>query len=566
MMRLLNNIQLLTLFLLVFIFISANHAYSQIVAPVGISTKSSTQLVYWYDNTSDGLAAQNLNTFIQITNTNDTTPVTIHFQAFRSFDPTDQLADDADKTDVVRCEERDFIDVLTPNDTHVYLIVNDLPTIGDPTLIKNVGETENLPGDAASLNLFDSKGFIIITPVVSESDLSAISFQHMTGQSIVAGFGGNNTGSTQAFRVNAMGRDAVDFTTGELLPDGTLLDGVSNGLVVLQPEELSFNFVQTDDNGAEAFVVGITFSDSYGSPGLLGYNVIPGETSWTTFLYDWKEDPTSCGIKTNNCFFSIGVNEDIGDANMELDIDELLCGAVNIPPYPGGPIDTAIGWAKIAISGLDNLENQLGLVAFQERGQGGVDWMYTNGERTDTGGPTENCAVVGDEDGDMLADCADPDCVGLAGPSGETCEAVETTCDDGFDNDGDGATDGTDTDCDGSESCPSCEGGDQCSDGEDNDGDGNSDCADGGCDEATGPNGETCEAGVELTCNDNQDNDGDGTSDCDDPDCAIATNCIAGDGSGGGGCSVATTANPSMLNFLLPLIVIGLVIGIRRKR
>ena len=163
-------------------------------------------------------------------------------------------------------------------------------------------------------------------------------------------------------------------------------------------------------------------------------------------------------------------------------------------------------------------------------GDDGAEHMFVKGERVfgATEPDPEDCSVAGDEDGDGFADCLDPDC----------------------------------------EADPSCENGDQCSDGEDNDGDGNADCADAGCDGATGPNGETCETGVELTCDDGQDNDGDTFSDCDDPDCAVATNCIDEqvNSGGGGGCSVASAANTSMLNFLLPMIVVGLVVGIRRKR
>ena len=103
----------------------------------------------------------------------------------------------------------------------------------------------------------------------------------------------------------------------------------------------------------------------------------------------------------------------------------------------------------------------------------------------------------------------------------------------------------------------------------DNDGDGNRDCADAGCDGSTGPNGETCES-VEVSCNDNADNDGDGLADCEDPACAAAPNCSGtGSGSGGGGCSVAntsTTTSTTILNFLLTMLAVGLVFGIRRQK
>ncbi len=62
-------------------------------------------------------------------------------------------------------------------------------------------------------------------------------------------------------------------------------------------------------------------------------------------------------------------------------------------------------------------------------------------------GPVEDCDVAGDEDGDSLADCRDPECNNQTGPGGGTCQTVETSCADAYDNDGDGASDCADTDC-----------------------------------------------------------------------------------------------------------------------
>ena len=504
-------------------------------APTGITTRATSQLIYYYDVFSE-------NVDIQLTNTNDTEGVWVHVQIFRNVNTSAEEG--------VFCDERDFIDFLTPNDTHWYELTQN-------NFVRNIGETETDPGDDTTIDLDvpnDTSGFVVITPIVSESDFSAMSFQHMVGTV--------NDNSIE-FRMNAMGRDAVDLASGQVLADGTVLDGTTTGFLLIQPEELLFNF-QGSNSGVD--IVGIAFDDNYGPAGLLGYNITPANVTWTPFIFDYNEDPTSCGTTPVNCFNTVGINEDFLQNNNVINITDgaseiLLCAGTETPDDPGS-FGSPVGWARIFVSGLGENTNHMGF--FIDVTYAGAEHMFVRGERVSGGAPPENCSVAGDEDGDMLADCADPDCDGETGPNGETCEAVEATCNDGFDNDGDGATDGADTDCDGSESCPSCESGDQCSDGEDNDGDGNSDCADGGCDGATGPNGETCEAGVELTCNDNQDNDGDGTVDCDDPDCAIATNCIAGDG-GGGGCSVATTANPSILNFLLPLIVVGLVIGIRRR-
>ena len=106
-------------------------------------------------------------------------------QIFRSFDP-------ADPGPPVHCDERDFFDFLTPNDTHVY----DFRT---PMFPKNEGETAATTGEATTIDLAGSfVGFVIVTPVVSEADASAISFQHLIGA----------TRSDQSFKLNAMGRDA----------------------------------------------------------------------------------------------------------------------------------------------------------------------------------------------------------------------------------------------------------------------------------------------------------------------------------------------------------------------
>ncbi|RMH44123.1 MAG: hypothetical protein D6689_03145 [Deltaproteobacteria bacterium] len=99
-------------------------------------------------------------------------------------------------------------------------------------------------------------------------------------------------------------------------------------------------------------------------------------------------------------------------------------------------------------------------------------------------GPEPACDDGTDDDGDGAADCLDPGCNGTAG-----CEfASEKTCDDGIDNDADGIADCEDPDCDGKA---------------------------------------TCEFGRERTCGDGVDNDLDGKVDCDDSDCAAAAACLA---------------------------------------
>ena len=133
-----------------------------------------------------------------------------------------------------------------------------------------------------------------------------------------------------------------------------------------------------------------------------------------------------------------------------------------------------------------------------------------------------SCQDGRDEDGDGATDCQDPDCAGFAACGSPT----ETNCTDNVDNDGDGSTDCTDSDCANDPACsnPSTE--TNCSDNIDNDGDGNTDCADSDCaQDPACPNPST-----ETNCSDQVDNDSDGFTDCNDTDCANDPACQGGGG------------------------------------
>jgi len=86
------------------------------------------------------------------------------------------------------------------------------------------------------------------------------------------------------------------------------------------------------------------------------------------------------------------------------------------------------------------------------------------------------CDDTLDNDFDGLADCADPDCFGLAG----VCN-VESDCGDFQDNDNDSFTDCFDSDCTGVAPCGNENTVDRCTDGLDNDADGSIDCSDPNC-------------------------------------------------------------------------------------
>jgi len=134
------------------------------------------------------------------------------------------------------------------------------------------------------------------------------------------------------------------------------------------------------------------------------------------------------------------------------------------------------------------------------------------------------CQDGQDNDGDGASDCDDSDCAGFVF-CGSGGEGSAVACQDGQDNDDDGRTDCADADCQGFTFCLLAEGDAAgCQDGEDNDADGQTDCDDPGCQGFV-----FCvrAEGDALTCQDGQDNDGDGATDCDDPGCALLVACQA---------------------------------------
>lgn len=163
--------------------------------------------------------------------------------------------------------------------------------------------------------------------------------------------------------------------------------------------------------------------------------------------------------------------------------------------------------------------------------------------------PTWLCQDNGDNDGDGLTDCKDPDC-------SNQCAEREYYCFDGKDNDNNGLTDALDPTCSffiveangmgctdyadndnngfidcADQTCkttPACgESGFSCYNGVDDDGDGIKDCSDIKCVNA-GACGPT-----ETLCADRRDNDADGRYDCTDTDCMNNQLCACSDSDGG---------------------------------
>ena len=313
-----------------------------------------------------------------------------------------------------------FFDLLTPSDTHIYrLNINNFP--------KNKFETTTLPGDPSAIDVRDTKGFVIITPVVSESDPVPISFQYLTGNTTVVSSDIVSNTAIVSFRLNAMGRDAVDLITGEIAPDGTILDGVANGFQLIQPETLLINFSNLAPDlprvpGDKVDVVGISFKDSYAG-GIGGqYIAEPGNIDWNTIVFDYIERPFSCGTLRINCYSNSGLTDNIIAANSFIsDFNQQgteLCAGVILPRAPGSL--TINGRGKIEIQDVNERENHLALFAtttiFELPGDpgpvvayGGASWMVATGDRIFPDPPRNfRCpadhpdAIIGTEGDDIL--------------------------------------------------------------------------------------------------------------------------------------------------------------------
>jgi len=235
----------------------------------------------------------------------------------------------------------------------------------------NLFRNDPLNPGAVGADLDGTKGFVLITPIDAVGTSKAISHQHMFGTTRILDLGLGFS----AFRINAVGRDAVSFSNGAVVPDGTELDGVNNGYVLLQPEFMYINWIDWDDFtgifSGSMDIVSIAFIDDYEGP-FGGYSAVPGAVTWTSLQFDANENPISCGSIPQNRFFDIGVNEDVPAT-------DFFIGGGAICPALGA---VGFGFTKVGVTGYDGLENELGLNAanvndeFIGTGVGGASWMF----------------------------------------------------------------------------------------------------------------------------------------------------------------------------------------------
>ena len=331
---------------------------SEAQVPNGVTDRVATQVLFPYDQdtTSTGGDGQtnDRNTWVQVTNTSTTEQVWIHVQILRSSSPTNL------------CEESDFVDLLTPRDTHVYNM---------QTIRRNQAGAAILganPGvDAA---VADTKGFVFITPIIGQNDRRAISFQNLIGSVVIF-----DNERDFGYRVNALGRDAINLASGAILPDGQVLDGAATGLRTIIPSQFSFEIAADDDfDLVSADVVIISFDDSFNPGPLTGYEPVPGTSAIDPFIVGLDEDFISCNDFALGCYADLGINNNglpfanglINDNGATPPIN--LCGGED--PFGSIAPWAQVGWAFTPV--ISASQNVISFFGFESDNDnvGGAVW------------------------------------------------------------------------------------------------------------------------------------------------------------------------------------------------
>jgi hypothetical protein len=248
------------------------------------------------------------NTTVQVTNTS-TDDVTLHVQFLSAPD----------------CTEANFFDTFTGEDTHVY-------DLGDCQV--------NDFGGACPIDT-DRDGLLILTPVVSGQDnADAIAFNNihgvvnMTTDAPSDCWDDNGQSVSFAYRYNAVGRRAIDLTSGASIatvePPVTL-DGVVSGLETILPSELMYHYNSEFAEGTGAVyadLILVAISDDYTIPN--EYKAVDGTSANFSVnnIVDDDELSISCGDRSFSCIEVVGINnaitrlEDAHDASPDIICDE----------------------------------------------------------------------------------------------------------------------------------------------------------------------------------------------------------------------------------------------------
>lgn len=318
--------------------ISMNKADAQL-AVAGATEEPSSQIIIPFDEreVEDGSCVER-DTRFQLTNTSKTTDVVVHIQLLYSPD----------------CNELDFFDTLTAEDTHLYELDN---------LFRNDGAA----GPGFDGTNFDSNGVVVITPVVSAAVPQAVAFNHLHATATWE----NDCDYSSAYRFNAVGRDAIDLVSGAKLADGTPLDGVVTGLERIIPDEILYHYNANNWEGGPvtADLIFVAISDDYIS--VDRYKATGGTTSLMSVenVVDADENSISCGDVEFSCMEIVGINDFIpstfSQADSEID-SGVICNQT----------DYDFGWDKIVQRADIPADAIFGVIGLTTSDEGGAAHMF----------------------------------------------------------------------------------------------------------------------------------------------------------------------------------------------
>jgi len=306
--------------------------------PAPWTSRVGSQLMYFFED-GDSLGARGkFQSFLTIVNTNITSPVAVHFQFY--------VLDGSSSG----CTELfDFVDFLTPGQRHIF----------DP---KGIRGTWNLGLVGFATN---GRYLMTATPVgiasYSPADLTAISFNYLSGQIWIT-----DILKTATWMVNAVSRMAVNRDGGPLA-SGWFLDGVLNSFQVFQPQYLIVNsFFRTAGAGAVAQGVPFgnrmtlfTWQDQYTNLQMM-FRLVPGSVTLNSFVFDNAENAFSVPPRTVSCVTEYTIAPDTIGSSCN---SNGLCSNGNFRDFLGAALTSAVnntgGWLRMRIDAYANVRHNL---------------------------------------------------------------------------------------------------------------------------------------------------------------------------------------------------------------
>jgi len=345
---------LLTLGLVLMQVAMAQDALSTVL-PSPYSSRTGTQLMYFFEDGKNLGARGEFKSFMTITNTNITTGVWVHYQFYTVTQST-----------TTGCVELlDFVDYLTPGQRHVF----------DPQGIRGTFYLTNLVGFAT-----DGRYVMTATPVLvapsfiapSPADLRAVSFNWLSGQIWVS-----DVNKSATWMTNAVSRMAVDVLGGPLA-DNVILDGAVTFLQMFRPIIISVNsFFRTA--GAGAVQPGVPFgnrmtlfswTDQYVNAQQM-YKIFSAGNTLQAFVFDNAENAFSVPPRTIFCVFDYTIAPDVAGATG------------NWPDFLGAALTSAVnntgGWLRMRAGAYTGLQSLIGWFSQYLGTFGGGDFLIGQG-------------------------------------------------------------------------------------------------------------------------------------------------------------------------------------------